>query len=81
LIGEPEGKRALERLRLRWVVNIKMDLGEVGWGVVDWIGVAQDRGKLESSCECGINKMLGNCQAASQLVASRVVFSCIQLVG
>jgi hypothetical protein len=23
--------------------NIRMDLGEVGWGGVDWIGVAQDK--------------------------------------
>jgi hypothetical protein len=27
------------------VDNIKMDLGEVGWDGVDWIGLAQDRGK------------------------------------
>jgi hypothetical protein len=25
--------------------NIKMDLLELGWGGVDWIGLAQDRGK------------------------------------
>jgi hypothetical protein len=25
------------------VDNIKRDLGEVGWGGVDWIDVAQDR--------------------------------------
>jgi hypothetical protein len=25
------------------VDNIKMDLGEVGWGDVDWIGLAKDR--------------------------------------
>jgi hypothetical protein len=29
----------------RWVDNIKMDLGEVGWGDVDWIGLAQDRNR------------------------------------
>jgi hypothetical protein len=29
--------------RRRWVVNIRMDLGEVGWGDVDWIGLAKDR--------------------------------------
>jgi hypothetical protein len=23
--------------------NIKMDVVEIGWGVVDWIGLAQDR--------------------------------------
>jgi hypothetical protein len=28
-----------------WVDNIKMDLGEIGWGGVDWIGLAQDRDK------------------------------------
>jgi hypothetical protein len=25
------------------VDNIKIDLGEVGWGDVDWIGLAKDR--------------------------------------
>jgi hypothetical protein len=25
--------------------NIMMDLGEVGWGDVDWIGLAQDRNR------------------------------------
>jgi hypothetical protein len=43
LVEKPEGKRPLERPRLRWVDNIWMDLGEVGWGDVDWIGIAQDR--------------------------------------
>jgi hypothetical protein len=28
---------------IRWVDNIKMDLLEIGWGVVDWIGLNQDR--------------------------------------
>jgi hypothetical protein len=27
--------------------NIRMDLGEVGWGDVDWIGLAQDRNSGE----------------------------------
>jgi hypothetical protein len=34
-----------------WVDNIRMDLGEIGWGDVDWIGVPQD--SSESSCERG----------------------------
>jgi hypothetical protein len=42
-VGKPEGKRPLGRSRRRWVDNIRMDLGEVGWGDVDWIGLAQDR--------------------------------------
>jgi hypothetical protein len=44
-VGKPEGKRPLGRPRRGWVENSKMDLGEIGWGGVDWIGVAQDRGK------------------------------------
>ena len=43
LVGKPEGKRQLGRLRHRWEDNIKMDLQEVGSGGVDWIEVAQDR--------------------------------------
>jgi hypothetical protein len=43
LVGKPEGKRLLGRPRCRWVDNIKMDLREIGWGSVDWIGPAQDR--------------------------------------
>jgi hypothetical protein len=27
------------------VDNIKMDLLEIGWGGVDWIGLAQDKDK------------------------------------
>jgi hypothetical protein len=43
LVGKPEGKRQLGRPRRIWVDNIKMDLVEIGWGDVDWIGLAQDR--------------------------------------
>jgi hypothetical protein len=42
LMGKPEGKRLLGRLRHRWVGNIKMDLREVRWGGMDWIGRVQD---------------------------------------
>jgi hypothetical protein len=43
LVEKPEGKRPLGRPRRRWVDNIRMDLVEVGWGDVDWIGLAKDR--------------------------------------
>jgi ribosome biogenesis protein Tsr3 len=43
LVGKPEGKRPLGRPRRRWVDNIGMDLVEVEWGDVEWIGLAQDR--------------------------------------
>jgi hypothetical protein len=45
LVGKPEAKRLLGRPRRRWVDNIKMDVLEIGWGDVDWIGLAQDRDK------------------------------------
>jgi hypothetical protein len=43
LVGKPEGKRPLGRPRRRWIDNIKIDLLEIGLGVVDRIGLAQDR--------------------------------------
>jgi hypothetical protein len=43
LVGKPEGKRPLGRPRRRRMDNIKMDLLEIGLGLVDWIGLAQDR--------------------------------------
>jgi hypothetical protein len=45
LVGKPEGKRPLGRPRRRWVDNIRMDIGDVGWGYVDWIGLAKDRNR------------------------------------
>jgi hypothetical protein len=35
LVGKPEGKRPLGRLRHRWEDNIKVDLQEVGFGGMD----------------------------------------------
>ena len=43
LVGKPERKRPLWRPMRRWEDNIKIDLQEVGDGVMDWIDVAQDR--------------------------------------
>ena len=40
LVGKPEGKRPLGRRRRRWLDNIRMDLQEVGYGCMDWIGLA-----------------------------------------
>jgi hypothetical protein len=39
-VGNPEGNTPLERPRRRWVDNIKMDLGEIGWDGMDWISLA-----------------------------------------
>jgi len=43
LVGKPEGQTLLGRPRRRWEDNIKMDLQEVGCGVMDWMELAQDR--------------------------------------
>ena len=42
LVGKSEGKRPLVRTRRR-CYNVKLDLKEVGCGVIDWIELAQDR--------------------------------------
>jgi hypothetical protein len=44
LVKVPEGTRPLKKLRLRWVDNIKIDLGEIRWGaVINWIGLTHYR--------------------------------------
>jgi hypothetical protein len=45
LVGKPEWKRPFGRPRYRLEVNIKMVFREIGWEVVDWIHLAQDRDK------------------------------------
>jgi hypothetical protein len=49
------GKRTLARPRRRWVANIKMDLVEMGWGDVDWIGLAQDRDRWRALVNAVLN--------------------------
>jgi hypothetical protein len=48
LAGKPEGKRPLGRPRRRWVDDIKMDLREIGWGVMNRIDLAQDRNQWKA---------------------------------
>jgi len=43
LVGKPEGKRPIGRVRCRWEDNNKMDFQKVGCGGMDWIELAQDR--------------------------------------
>jgi hypothetical protein len=55
LVGNTEEKRPLGRPRRRWVYNIRMDLGEVGWGDVDWIGLAQDGNRCRAVVNSALN--------------------------
>jgi hypothetical protein len=54
-VGKPEAKRPLGRPRHGWVDNIRMDLGEVGWGDVDWIGLAKDRNRWRALVNSVLN--------------------------
>jgi hypothetical protein len=55
LVGKPEGKRPLGRLRRRWENNIKMDLQKVGCGIMDWIELAQDRERWQAFVNAAMN--------------------------
>jgi hypothetical protein len=54
-VGKPEEKRPLGRPKRGWVYNIRMDLVEVGWGDVDWIGLAQDRDRWRALVNSVLN--------------------------
>jgi hypothetical protein len=42
LVGNPEGKRPQEDQDVGGWIILELGLGEVGWGDVDWIGLAKD---------------------------------------
>jgi hypothetical protein len=55
LVGKSEAKIPLGRPRRRWVDNIRMDLGELSWGDVDWIGLAKDRNRWRAVVNSVLN--------------------------
>jgi len=55
LLGKPEGRRPLGRPRHRWVDNIRMNLQEVGYRYMDWIGLAQDRDRYRTLVSAVMN--------------------------
>jgi hypothetical protein len=54
LVRKSDGKRPLGRPRCR-VDNIRMDLGEVGWDDVVWIGLAKDRNRWRALVNSVLN--------------------------
>jgi hypothetical protein len=46
LVGKPERKRPLGRLKRRWVDNIKMDLRDIGWIGLIWLWIGTNGGLL-----------------------------------
>jgi hypothetical protein len=55
LVGKPEGRRPLGRPKLRWLDNIRIDLVEVGWRDVEWVGLAQDGGRWRAVVNAAMN--------------------------
>jgi hypothetical protein len=55
LVGRPEGRRPLGRPRRRWEDNIEMELGEIGFGNVDWIHLAQNRDRRRAVVKTVMN--------------------------
>jgi hypothetical protein len=55
LVGKPEGRRPLGRPRRKWLDNIRMDLVEVGWSDVNWIGLTQDRDRWRALVNSALN--------------------------
>jgi hypothetical protein len=43
LVGKSEEKRSVGKPMCRWEDNIRMDLKDIGWEVVHWMHLAQDR--------------------------------------
>jgi hypothetical protein len=55
LVGRLEGNRPLGRPRHRWEDNIKMYLKEVGWRVIEWIDMPQDRDRWRAVVNAVMN--------------------------
>jgi len=64
-VGKHEGKTTLGRPKSRWEDNIKTDLQEVKWGVMDWIYLAQDRDKWRSLVNAVMNYRVHNMRGIS----------------
>jgi hypothetical protein len=65
LVGKRgERERPLGRPRHRWMDNIKIDLREIDWDVMDWIDLAEDRDQCRALVNMVMNlrflKMLGS---------------------
>jgi hypothetical protein len=71
------------------VDNIKIDLGEIGWGGTDWIDLAQDRDQWKALVNMGMNlqapkknagKFLSSCTTGGLLRSAQIqVVRCISV--
>jgi hypothetical protein len=62
------------------VDNIKIDLGEIGWGGVDWIGLAENKDKSRALVNAVMNlRVLKNAGKLSNGFTTCVLSSSAQL--
>jgi hypothetical protein len=54
--SKARGSRPLERSGFKWMDNIKIGLRDIGWGGVDWIGLAKDRNRWRALVNVVINQ-------------------------
>jgi len=58
-LGQPKAVRPFWRSRRRWKNNIKIDVQEVAWEVLDWISVVQNKDKCRA-----VHNTVVNCRVA-----------------
>ena len=56
MVGKPEGKRPLGRLKCSWEDYIKIDLQDVGESRGDWMELAQDRDRWRALVSTVMNR-------------------------
>jgi hypothetical protein len=54
-VGKREVGRALGRRKYSWESNIKKDVRGMGWEILDWIHLAQDRDQWQSVMNTRMN--------------------------
>jgi hypothetical protein len=82
LVGKPGGRRPLGRPIRRWLDTIRMDLVEVGWNDVDWIGLALDRERRRALVNSVLNlRVPENAGNLPNVQTPRDLSSSVQLHG
>jgi len=57
LMEKPEGRRLLVRPTRRWKNNIKIDLIYIYWDGLDWVYLAQGRGRFRDFLNTVMNNL------------------------
>jgi hypothetical protein len=80
LVCKPAGRKPLGRKRRGCLDNIRMDVVEVAFYDVDWIGLAQDRGKWRALVNLVLNLRVPlNAGKLSSFLTTRDLSSSAQL--